>query len=118
VSAVCAPVSAPTVSTLDLAPGLLLIGLGAGAGAGQLFEFIIAGVGANEVGSASGVLEAAQQLATAIGVAALGTISFSSFGPHLATHALAVTAWCCLIPVGLAILLIFRLPMRARETAE
>ena len=59
-------------STLDLAPGLFLIGLGAGASMGQLFEFILAGVSMDEVGSASGVLEAVQQLSSAIGVAALG----------------------------------------------
>ena len=106
-----------TVSTMALAPGLLLIGLGAGASAGQLFEFIIAGVGVEEIGSASGVLEAAQQLATAVGVAALGTVFFSAFGPGMATHALAVTAWWCLIPVALAIALIFRLPMHARLDA-
>ena len=60
---------ARTASTLDLAPGLLLIGLGAGASTGQLFDFILAGVGMDEVGSASGVLEAVQQLSSALGVA-------------------------------------------------
>ena len=46
---------------------------------GQLFDFILASVGMDEVGSASGVLEAVQQLSSAIGVAALGTIFFSAF---------------------------------------
>jgi hypothetical protein len=104
-----------TASTLDLAPGLALIGLGAGMSMGQLFDFILAGVSMEEVGSASGVLEAVQQLSTALGVAVLGTIFFSAFGHHLPTHALAVTAWACLAPVALAFALIFRLPMRARE---
>ena len=48
----------------------------------------------------------------------LGTIFFSAFDDHSATHAthaLAITAWCCLIPVAAAIALIFRLPMHARE---
>ncbi len=106
---------AHSASTLDLAPGLWLIGLGAGASMGQLFDFILASVGMDEVGSASGVLEAVQQLSTALGVAVLGTIFFSAFGHHLATHALAVTAWACLVPVAAAFLLIFRLPMHARE---
>ena len=69
----------------------------------------------DEVGSASGVLEAVQQLSTAIGVAVLGTIFFSAFAGHLPTHALAITAWACLVPVVLAFALIFRLPMHARE---
>ena len=56
-----------------------------------------------------------QQLATSIGVAALGTIFFSSFADYLPTHALAVTAWACMVPVVLAFLLAFRLPMHARE---
>ena len=34
-----------TASTLDLAPGLFLIGAGAGMSMGQLFEFILAGSG-------------------------------------------------------------------------
>jgi EmrB/QacA subfamily drug resistance transporter len=106
---------APTASTLDLAPGLFLIGLGAGSSIGQLFDFILAGVGMDEVGSASGVLEAVQQLSSALGVAALGTIFFSAFDGHLPTHALAVTAWACLVPLAATFLLVFKLPMHARE---
>jgi len=106
---------AQTVSTLDLAPGLFLIGLGAGASMGQLFDFILAGVGMDEVGSASGVLEAVQQLSSALGVAVLGTVFFSAFDRHLPTHALAITAWACLVPLVATFLLVFRLPMHARE---
>jgi EmrB/QacA subfamily drug resistance transporter len=106
---------AQTASTLTLAPGLFLIGLGAGTSIGQLFDFILAGVGMDEVGSASGVLEAVQQLSSALGVAVLGTIFFSAFDAHPPTHALAITAWACLAPIALAFVLIFRLPMRARE---
>jgi MFS family permease len=107
---------AHSASTLDLAPGLFLIGLGAGASIGQLFDFILAGVGMDEVGSASGVLEAVQQLSSALGVAVLGTIFFAAFDGHLPTHALAVTAWACLVPLTATFLLVFKLPMRARES--
>jgi EmrB/QacA subfamily drug resistance transporter len=106
---------AHAASTLDLAPGLFLIGLGAGSSIGQLFDFILAGVGMNEVGSASGVLEAVQQLSSALGVAVLGTIFFSALGGRLPTHALAITAWACLVPLAATFLLLFKLPMRARE---
>ena len=106
---------AHTASTLDLAPGLFLIGLGAGSSIGQLFDFILAGVGMNEVGSASGVLEAVQQLSSALGVAVLGTIFFSALGGHLPTHALAITAWACLVPLAATFVLLFKLPMRARQ---
>jgi EmrB/QacA subfamily drug resistance transporter len=106
---------AHSVTTWDLAPALAIIGLGAGASFGQLFDFILAGVSMEEVGSASGVLEAVQQLSSAIGVAALGTIFFSAFGHGLPTHALEITAWACLVPLVAAFLLVFRLPMQARE---
>jgi EmrB/QacA subfamily drug resistance transporter len=106
---------ARTASTWDLAPSLFVIGLGLGASIGQLFDFILAGVGMDEVGSASGVLEAVQQLSNALGVAVLGTIFFSAFGARLPTHALAITAWVCLVPLAVAFALIFLLPMRARE---
>ena len=106
---------AQAVSTLDLAPGLFLIGLGAGGSIGQLFDLILAGVGMDEVGSASGVLEAVQQLSSALGVAVLGTIFFSAFDRYLPTHALAITAWACLVPLAATFLLLFKLPMRARQ---
>jgi EmrB/QacA subfamily drug resistance transporter len=106
---------ARTSSTLDLAPGLFLIGLGAGSSIGQLFDFILAGVSMDQVGSASGVLEAVQQLSSALGVAVLGTIFFSAFAHHLPTHALAITAWACLAPIAITFLLLFKLPMHARN---
>jgi hypothetical protein len=68
----------------------------------------------DHVGSASGVLEAVQQLATALGVAVLGTIFFSRLGAHLPTDALQITAWACLVPLLAAFGLVFLLPMQAR----
>ena len=106
---------ADSVSAWELAPSLVVIGIGFGASIGQLFDFILAGVGMDEVGSASGVLEATQQLASALGVAILGTIFFSAFDDQLPSDALAITAWACLVPLAAAFALIFLLPMRARE---
>jgi EmrB/QacA subfamily drug resistance transporter len=102
-------------STWALAPSLVVIGVGAGSSFGKLFDFTLAGVAMNEVGSASGVLTAVQQLAAAIGVAVMGSIFFSRFAHSLPTDALATTAWVCLAPAALAFLLVFRLPMQARE---
>jgi MFS family permease len=102
-------------STSALVPGLLLIGAGAGASIGQLFQFILSSVSMDEVGSASGVLEAAQQLSTALGVAVLGSVFFSAFAGHAPAHALQITAWACLVPLAAAFVLVFRLPMHARE---
>lgn len=106
---------AHTASSWDLIPGLFLVGAGAGASIGQLFRFILTSVSMHEVGSASGVLEAVQQLSTALGVAVLGTIFFSIFAHHLAADALRIAAWACLAPLAAAFLLVFRLPMHARE---
>ena len=105
----------PSASSWDLLPGLFLIGVGAGASIGQLFQFILSSVNEREVGSASGVLEATQQLSTSLGVAILGTIFLSGLGQRVPAHALEVTAWACLAPIAIAFALVFRLPMHARE---
>ena len=105
-----------SVGTLTLLPALLVCGLGAGLVFGQLFDIILAGVAMDEVGSASGVLNAVQQLAGALGVAVLGTVFFSGFtAGHLPADALATSAWVALIPLAITFALAFRLPMRARE---
>jgi MFS family permease len=107
---------AHSVTSWELAPGLFVIGLGAGFSFGQLFDFILAGVAMDEVGSASGVLNAVQQLASALGVAVLGTVFFSHIGVgHLPTDGLAITAWVCLVPLAITALLVLRLPMQARQ---
>ena len=98
---------------LDLLPGLFFIGAGVGATIGQLFQFILVSVNTDEVGSASGVFEAVQQLSTALGVAVLGTIFFSTFDHHLPPMHSHVTAWVCLVPLAATFLLVFRLPMHA-----
>ena len=106
---------ADSVATWELLLGLFFVGAGLGTSLGQLFRFILSSVNMDDVGSASGVLEASQQLSTALGVAILGTIFFSTFDHHRPTDALRVTAWACLVPLAAAFLLVFRLPMHARE---
>jgi EmrB/QacA subfamily drug resistance transporter len=106
--------AAHSASAWDLVPGLLCAGAGAGGRFAQLFGFVLNSVNMDEVGSASGVLEATQQLSTSLGVAVLGTIFFSVFDHHLPTDALQITAWACLIPLAGAFVLVFGLPMRAR----
>jgi EmrB/QacA subfamily drug resistance transporter len=67
-----------SVTAWQLAGPLLVAGIGVGFVAGSLFGFILAAVGDDEVGSASGVLNALQQLASAIGIAVLGTVFFGA----------------------------------------
>jgi EmrB/QacA subfamily drug resistance transporter len=102
--------------SLELIAPQLAVGLGIGMTISPLFDFILASVTEPEVGSASGVLNAVQQLGGAIGVAAMGTIFFATVG-----HLGFVTALQrCLVvelattPVLLA--LISTLPSRARES--
>ena len=65
-------------SSAELIPAQLILGAGIGMLISPLFDFILASVRDHEVGSASGVLNATQQLASAIGVAAIGTVFFST----------------------------------------
>jgi EmrB/QacA subfamily drug resistance transporter len=66
------------VTTWQLAGPLLVAGIGVGFVAGSLFGFILAAVTDDEVGSASGILNALQQLASAIGIALFGTVFFGA----------------------------------------
>ena len=63
---------------VGLLPGLLLAGLGLGLVVAPMFDIVLAAVTDRETGSASGVLNAAQQLATSIGIAAFGTVFFDA----------------------------------------
>jgi hypothetical protein len=105
---------AHTASTLGLAPAVS-VRRRRGDYDGAAVRLRPAGVGMDEAGSAAGVLQAVQQLSSAAGVGALGTIFFSALAGHPPTSALANTAWACLAPVGAVFVLIFRLPMHARE---
>jgi EmrB/QacA subfamily drug resistance transporter len=101
--------------SLALIAPQLASGIGIGMLISPLFDFILASVTDEEVGSASGVLNAVQQLAGAIGVAGIGTLFFSTL-----EHAGFVTAISHSLLVELAttpvlLALISTLPARARE---
>ena len=66
-----------SASGWDLAPALFVAGLGSGAIFAPLFDIILADLGDHEVGTGSGLLNAAQQFSGALGVAIIGTISSS-----------------------------------------
>jgi predicted MFS family arabinose efflux permease len=103
------------VSLLALAGPELAAGVGMGAGLAPLFSFILAGVADDEVGSASGVLNAVQQLAGAMGIALVGTLFFS-VGSHrgLAT-AFGRCLWVEIATLAVAAVLVLLLPMQPRE---
>jgi MFS family permease len=90
-------------------------GIGMGAMLAPLFDFVLAGVDDDEVGSASGVLNATQQLAGAVGIAVLGTIFFSAAASSGMAEAFERVLW---IEAGVLVVvaaLVCLLPMRARE---
>jgi EmrB/QacA subfamily drug resistance transporter len=103
------------LSSWELLPALLVLGLGMGLVFGPLFNVILAGVDDREVGSASGTLNAIQQLGNSIGVAVLATIFFSLVEHgHSSPTAMTRTV---LISAGLfvaALALSFLLPREAR----
>jgi EmrB/QacA subfamily drug resistance transporter len=103
------------VSSWDMAPAMALVGLGLGFVFGPLFNVILAGVDENEVGSASGTLNAIQQLGNSIGVAVLATIFFSLLDHgHASPAALTTTVLLAAALLVVAFALSFLLPREAR----
>jgi EmrB/QacA subfamily drug resistance transporter len=106
--------SAEHLSTWGLLAPLLVNGVGMGLFIVPAFDTIIAAVTDAETGSASGVLNAVQQLGGAIGVAVLGTVFFSVLGHHGFAAALRSTLWWEVGALGLMLLVSPLLPGRAR----
>jgi EmrB/QacA subfamily drug resistance transporter len=106
------------VSAWSLVPGTVLAGAGIGFVFAQLFDVILTGVNEQEIGSASGVLNATQQLAFALGVAGVATLFFAQLAEHPSGDALAVTALATLAPLAVSLLLAFRLPPKTREASS
>ncbi len=113
------------VTTWQLAGPLLLWGVGMGLVVAPLFDFVLADLDGESVGSGSGVLNALQQLGTAIGVAVLGTVFFATRDRHTGAarddgYVIALER-CLQVGLGIAVavfLLTFLLPRRARDDAD
>jgi hypothetical protein len=73
------------ITVWKLAPALVLTGFGSGLVFVPLFDFILGEASTEEVGTGAGLLNAVQQFAGAIGVAALGTVFFARVG-HPSVH--------------------------------
>jgi len=111
------------VGSWDFVAPLLVAGFGMGMVWVPMFEIIVGDVADDEVGSASGVLQAVQQLGMSLGVAAIGTIFFGSLGAHAdrtrdflqaAQHTTLITAGLVAVAVAIG----FLLPKRARSGDE
>jgi hypothetical protein len=64
-------------SIWQIAPGVVVAGIGSGLVIAALFSFILNAVDDHETGSASGVLSAVQSIGSSIGVAVFGSVFFS-----------------------------------------
>jgi EmrB/QacA subfamily drug resistance transporter len=103
------------LTTWTMVPALVPFGVGLGFVFGPLFSVILAGVDDREVGSASGTLNAVQQLGNSIGVALLATIFFSLLDHgHLSAAAMRDTTLISAGLFALAFALSFLLPREAR----
>ncbi len=115
--ATVAVVDHPTLWTL--VPSTLVAGIGMGLTMGPSFGTVLAGVADHEVGSASGVLNAVQQFAGALGIAVIGTVFFNLLGRGYAFgDSMARTGLIALALLGGAFGLAFLLPRQARPEEE
>lgn len=106
-----------TGSLVLIAPAFV-IGLGMAGVFAPVFDVILAGVSEQESGSASGALTAIQQLAGALGVAAIATLFFSAVKQHSGPDALAISAVAVAALVLTGCALVFPLPRHARASQE
>ncbi|WP_345475040.1 MFS transporter [Actinoallomurus oryzae] len=109
------------VTVGQLTPALLVTGVGSGLLFVPLFDFVLGDATAEEVGTGAGALNAAQQFAGAIGVAALGTVFFARVGrpsvPSYLTAADLVFGICAGVNV-LLLPLVGLLPKHSRQAAH
>lgn len=73
-----------TVDSLALLPFLAVSGLGLGISIAPMFQVVLASVPPHDAGSASGALQAIQQVGSAFGIAMVSEIFFSSLDRGLA----------------------------------
>ncbi len=99
-----------------VAPGLLVSGIGMGFVFAPLFDVVLAGVSDDEIGSASGVLNAVQQFAASIGVALLGSVFLDRFAAgHSAASAVTTSL---MVSIGLLVVMFattFLLPRHVKD---
>jgi EmrB/QacA subfamily drug resistance transporter len=109
------------VTAWALAGPLAIAGFGMGMVFVPMFDVILAGVAPHELGSASGLLEAVQQLGMSIGIAAVGTVLFDHLGGrHGPAAFVGASGQAMLVAVGFlaaAWLAVFWLPRHARRAA-
>jgi len=102
----------------DLAPGFFVTGVGSGAIFAPLFDIILAGLGDNEIGSGSGVLNAVQQFCGALGVAVLGSVFFQLLPGHGFADSIRDLILIGIGCYAVSFAAVFLLPRAARSDTE
>jgi EmrB/QacA subfamily drug resistance transporter len=109
------------LSAWDLAAPLALGGFGMGMIFVPMFDVILAGVEPRQLGSASGLLEAIQQLGMSLGIAVVGTALFSALaGGHGPAAFVSAADHALLVAIGFlvaAFTVTWWLPRHARSEA-
>jgi predicted MFS family arabinose efflux permease len=101
-------VGGATVSAWLTAPAIFIIGAGMGACFSSIYEVALVDVAHDEAGSASGSLSAVQQLAAAIGSAAITTVYFNFHGN--ASNAMTASVMAAVVIIVLCFGLVWLLP--------
>jgi EmrB/QacA subfamily drug resistance transporter len=103
------------ISGWDMAPALLVAGIGSGLIFAPLFDIILADLNDDEVGTGSGLLNAVQQFAGALGVAVLGTLLFQWLPTDGWFDATREIIWVVIGCYAVSFAVVFLLPRHARE---
>lgn len=111
-------VQSQSIATLSstwwlIAVPLLVIGLGAGPAFASVFDIALGDVTAEEAGSASGSVAAVQQLASALGAAAVTTV-YLHLAAESQSSATVASLGVAIVALGLATLLSALMPQKAQ----
>lgn len=104
---------------VELLPSLLVAGIGSGFVISPNVDIVLSAVPWQQAGSASGVLNAAQRLGNALGVAVVGLVLFGTLrGGGDWSPAVQLAALCAGGAVFVSFLLVFLLPDRKPDPEE
>ncbi|MFF3333416.1 MFS transporter [Streptomyces sp. NPDC002888] len=106
--------SGTSLNHWELVPPVLLIGVGMGTCFGTVYDVTIGDIAPEEAGSASGSLNAVQQVANAIGAAAVTTVYFHAADGDEA-HAMTVSLVVVAAAIAVCLPLVRLLPRKAPQ---
>jgi len=107
------------ITVWKLTPALFLTGFGSGLVFVPIIDFVLGDATTEEVGTGAGMVNAVQQFAGAIGVAALGTVFFARVGHPTVRSCFTAAELVFAIVAGLdllTLLLVGLLPRHAQQT--